>query len=264
MKQKINLHKLTASVLLFSLTNSKIFAQAEWQNWNGITVSAPLTEKLSARLGHTRAYNITNNYENQFNQSSIQVSYDLKKRWDVQSGIQFITPAGSKDTRTRIFIRGAHTVRLAKKINWTNSLRLETNSKNENRFRQRVMLTTRFGLKRRLEILNLAPSIAYTMVYNIGGNPINYYDKEATLLTTQTPDGFHRSRLTINLNSKISDYLSVSLYLMSQREFNLLTPETKKMNVFDPVRNRIQRPFNNYNTIGVTIQFNLEPLINKN
>lgn len=260
----IKIIKNKNSVTLFSLvllSTLNTSAQPEWQNWNGITVSAPVTKKLTARLGHTRAYNITNNYENQFNQTSIQLSYDLKKRWDVQSGIQFITPALSRDTRTRIYIRGAHTVRLANKLNWTNSLRIENNSKNENRFRQRIIYTTRIGLKKRIDFLRLAPSVSYTVFYNIGGNPINYYDKDALVIARQTPDGLHRSRITVNLNSKLSEYFSISVYYMRQQEFNFLASETRKMNVFDPVRNRTLRPFNNFNTIGVTGQFNLETLL---
>jgi Protein of unknown function (DUF2490) len=263
MQAKKNNLKVVLIALFLCLLQSDINAQTEWQNWNGITVSAPLTNKLSVRLGHTRAYNITNNYESQFSQTAIQLSYDLKKRWDVQSGIQFITPAGSRDTRTRIYIRGAHTVRLAKKVMWTNSFRLETNSKSENRFTQRFIYTTRLGLKKRLDFLHLAPSISYSLFYNMGGNPINYYDKAAVLLATQTADGFHRSRFTINLNSKISPYFSLSVYYLRQQEFNLFAADTRAINVFDPVNNRTQRPFNNYNTIGITGQFNLEPLFKK-
>lgn len=263
MKNTPSNHRIIICSFILLVAALKSNAQTEWQNWNGITVSAPITKKLSARLGHTRAYNLSNNYESQFSQTAIQLSYELKKRWDIQSGIQFITPAGSKDTRTRIYVRGAHTVRLAKKINWTNSLRVETNSSNENRFRQRIIYTTRFGLRKRLDFLRLAPSVAYSLFYNIGGNPINYYDKEAVVIARQTPDGLHRSRLTLNLNSKISDYFSVSIYYMRQQEFNLFTPETRKMNIYDPVRNRTLRPFNNYNTIGITGQFNLEPLFKK-
>jgi Protein of unknown function (DUF2490) len=253
---------IIAVILL--LSPSLLQAQTDWLNWNGITVSGSINEKLTARIGHTRAYNLNNGYENVFNQSHLQFTYDLNRRWDLQAGIQLIAPADTNDVRKRIYIRVANTTRLNKKLNWTNSLRIETNSRNENRFRQRIIVSTRLGLRKRLDFMRLSPSVVYSLFYNIGGNPIRYYDKDAQLIARQTPDGFHRSRFTINLNSKINQYLSVSIYYMRQQEFNLFSTETRKINVFDPVRNRILRPFNNYNTIGITANLDIDPLIKKN
>ncbi len=252
---------IVLSVLCFA--GSVTFAQTEWLNWNGVTVSGSLTDRLSARIGHTRAYSLTDKFENVFNQSHFQLSYELTKRWDLQGGLQLISTPDTSNTRTRIFLRAVYTSRISKKVNWTNSFRVETNSKNENRFRQRIILTTRLGLRKRLEFLNLAPSVFYSLFYNIGGGPIRYYDENSQLIARQTPDGLHRSRFTLNLNSKISPYLSISLYYIRQQEFNLLTPATRKMNVYDPVRNRTLRPFNNYNTLGLTAQFNIDPFIKK-
>ncbi|MDX2048897.1 MAG: DUF2490 domain-containing protein [Chitinophagaceae bacterium] len=256
------IRKLTLFTLLcIFITDSN--AQTEWLNWNGITLSGSITEKLSARISHTRAYSINNKYENIFNQSQFQISCELSKKWDVQAGVQLISPADTNNTRTRIFARVAYTSRVSKKMNWTNSIRAEINSKNENRFRQRIIFTTRLGLRKRLDFLNLSPSVAYSLFYNIGGNPVRYYDENAQLIARRTPDGFHRSRFTVNFNSKITKYLSLSLYYMRQQEFNFLSPDTRKMNVYDPVRNRILRPFNNYNTAGFTAQFNIDPLFKK-
>lgn len=251
---------LLQTSLLFLNT---VDAQTEWQNWNGITVSSSLTDKVSAKIGHTRAYSLSDQFKNIFSQSQFQLTYQLNKKWDIQSGIQIIVPDSSKNTRTRIYLRAAYTTRINRKISWTNSVRIETNSKNENRFRQRMIISTRLGLRKRLDLLNMAPSITYSIFYNIGGSPIRYYDENNLLIARQTPDGFHRSRLTLNLNSKITKYLSVSLYYMRQQEFNFLTTATRKINVVDPIRSRIIRPFNNYNTLGITAQFNLDPLIKK-
>lgn len=251
---------LTAGILI--LFSSKAISQTEWQNWNGVNVNASLTKKAGVSVGHTRSYNISEKYKNQFNQTAIQFSYEITKKWDVFGGVQFISPAFKRDVRTRLHVRAAHTMRLSKKVNWTNSLRFETNSKNENRFRQRVAVSTRIGLRKRLDFLNLAPSLSYTLFYNIGGNPINYYDKAGVVLINQTPDGFHRSRITATLNSKINNYLRISLYYMRQQEFNFLTKETRSMNVYDPVKQKISRPFNNFNCIGLTASVSLDPLIN--
>lgn len=260
--QKIKIRTLLIVFLFIQFFNPAI-AQTEWQNWNGLEVQAPVTKKVSLKANHLRAFSITEKYSNVFNQFAFQASYELNKQWDLQSGVQFITPTSSKETRTRIYARAANTIRLTKKINWTNSLRIETNSKTEYRFRQRIIVTTRLGLRKRLDFLNLAPSLSYSLFYNIGGDSIRYYDKDAQLILRQTPNGLHRSRLTLNLNSKVNDYLRVSLYYMRQQEFNFLAPDTRKMNVYDPVRNRTLRPFNNYNTLGLTLQVVLDPFFKR-
>lgn len=239
-----------------------VAAQSDWQNWNAIELQANVAPKIGVELGHLRSYNLKNGYAAIFSQTSFQFKYELSRQWGLQAGLQLLTPDSVKDTRSRIYVRAAHTTRISKKVNWTNSLRIETNSGNENRFRQRIIYTARIGLRKRLDFLNLSPSVAWSMFYNIGGNPIRYYDKNAQLIARQTPDGLHRSRLTINLNSKVNDYLRVSLYYMRQQEFNLFVHDTRKMNVYDPVRNRILRPFNNYNTLGVTAQIVLDQIFN--
>lgn len=236
-------------------------AQREWKNWNGINVQVPVTKKLDFQLGHTRAYNLSDKYRNEFNQTAFQLRYDHSRRWDFSTGLQIIKPVSATESRMRFFIRAAYTTRVFdNKLNWTNSVRLEQNSKNERRFRQRVIVSTRLAPRKRLEFLNLTPSVMYTMFYNIGGSPIRFYDANSVLIDTDTPDGFHRGRFTFNLNSKINDYLRLNVYFMTQTEFNFLSGPTSKMNVYDPVRKRTLRPFDNFNVIGTTLQISLNEL----
>jgi Protein of unknown function (DUF2490) len=236
-------------------------AQAEWQNRNSIAIRASATEKLDLQLNHMWAYDMSNKFQSIFRQTGVQATYELSKRADVSGGMQFLTSSGSTETRTRIFVRGAYTIRVGKELNWTNAIRLETNSKVETRFRNRIGISTRVALRKRMDFLNLTPSISGIIFYNIGGNPIRYYDKDAQLIARQTPDGFHRGRITFNLNSRVNKYLQVNLFYMRQQEFNFLTSDTRKMNVYDPVRNRTLRPFNNFNSIGLSARINLDPLI---
>lgn len=246
--------------LLFSF--AWLQSKAQWQSRNAISVAVSLTDKVDLTASHLRAYDLNNKFNNIFYQSGLQVKYELSKRWDLSGNIQFLTGGASNETRTRAFIRAAHTYRLTKKINWTNSIRLETNSQNENRFRHRIGFATRLGLRKRLDFLNLSPSVTYQLFYNIGGTPIRYYNDSKQLIARQSPDGLHRSRIILNLNSKLNKYLNVSLYYMRQQEFNFLSTDTRKMNVYDPVRNRTLRPFDNFNTIGLSAQINLNPLFN--
>lgn len=251
----------TAILLLLLFVSIQSHAQRELKKWNGITVQAPVTDKLDFQIGHMRSYNLSDKYRNEFNQTAFQLRYDYNRQWDFSAGVQFIKPVSATESRKRIFIRAAHTTRVFdRKLNWTNSVRFEQNSKNERRFRQRIIVSTRLAPRKRLEFLNLTPSAMYTMFYNIGGSPIRYYDAENILIDTDTPDGFHRGRFTFNLNSKINDYLRLNVYFMTQTEFNFLSSATNKMNVYDPVRKRTLRPFDNFNVIGTTLQISLNEL----
>jgi hypothetical protein len=254
--------KSISAALLFMAAGFGANAQTQWKNWNSVNIDVPVIEKLQFRAGHLRAYNISEKYRNEFNQTAFSVNYDLTKRIDITGGVQFIKPTtAGADTRTRIFVRGSYNTKLGRKFRWANSFHAETNSKAETRFRQRIILTTRLALRKRLDFLRLTPSVAYSLFYNIGGNPISYYDETGTRIARQTPDGFHRSRLTFSLNSKINNYFRVTAFVMSQREFNFLSSDTRKMNVFNPVRNRITRPFDNFNVIGLSLNVSLDDLI---
>ena len=253
--------KMISIVCLLTGVSTTLTAQQEWKNWNAVRVEVPITKKLDVEIGHIRSYNISNQYKNDFNQTAFQFQYRQNRKWSFSTGVQFLNPTRSNGTRTRVFLRAAHTTRIIQKqLNWTNSLRVDHNSVNETRFRQRIILGTRLSLRKRVSFLNLSPSVSYNLFYNIGGNSIPYYDADNKLIERSTPDGFHRGRFVANLNSKINDYLQVSVYLMAQREFNFLSSPTNKMNVFDPVRNRIIRPFDNYNVVGFTLGLSLNDL----
>jgi hypothetical protein len=119
-------------------------------------------------------------------------------------------------------------------------------------------LNSRLALRKRLDFLHLLPSASYSLFYNMGGNPIQYYDAETGLATVkQTPDGFHRGRLMLNLNSKISDHFSLSVYYMAQREFNLLTPDARKINIVKPATGKLVRAFDDFNTAGLTLSYDI-------
>lgn len=255
--------KVTLLLTAIALSAINTYAQREWKNWNGITVQIPVVEKLDFQIGHTRAYNLSDKYRNEFNQTAFQLRYDHSRRWDFSTGLQIIKPVSATESRRRFFVRAAYTTRVFdRKFNWTNSVRIEQNSQNERRFRQRVIVSTRLAPRKRLDFLNLTPSVMYTMFYNIGGSPIRYYDANSILIDQDTPDGFHRGRFTLNLNSKINDYLRLNVYFMTQTEFNFLSGTTNKMNVYDPVRKRTLRPFDNFNVIGTTLNVSLHELFN--
>jgi hypothetical protein len=247
-------------ILLCALLVSQV-AIGQWQVWNGLAVKARLTEKIDARLSHFRGFELQPKFNNHFHMTTLSTNIELTKRWEAGTGVMLITPTINNDTRTRFFVRAAYTYRINKGLNWINSVRLETNSANENRFRHRVILASRLGMRRRTDFLAMKASGGFFLFYNIGGSPLKYYDDKGDLMATNTPDGFHRVRLFLNLDFKLSKLLNLDINYFNQNEFNLLTSNTRKMNVPN-ARGRIQRPFDNYNVISASLTVNIDQLIN--
>jgi len=248
------------TLFLSSLFLTLIFsadAQNDLKSWNAAQLDLSLTKKLDLRFGHLRGYNISNGFSSDFNQSSIHLDYDFTKRFSMSTGA-ILGSLSVADGANRFVLRGTYKTPIADVLNWSNSIQGEVHSSNETRYRYRLIYITRLATKKRLDFLRLSPSVSYSLFYNIGGNPIQYYDKNEIPAVRQTPDGFHRGRLSFNLNSRVTKNLSLSVYYMMQREFNLFTDDYHKINVFNPVTGKIVRRFQDYNVIGITLSFDFK------
>lgn len=253
----------TLSICIFFSIAFSGYSQNDLQNWNSLQLTLSILKKLDVRLSHLRAYNISNGYSSDFNQSSVRLDYDFTKRFSMSGGA-VLGSLSAADGANRIVLRGTYRIPIADVINWSNSIQGEIHSSNETRYRNRVVYITRVGTQKRLEFLRLSPSVAYSLYYNIGGNQIQYFDKTGIPTIRQSPDGFHRGRLSINMNSKISKTFSLTLYYMMQREFNLFSNEYHKMNVVNPATGKVIRPFDDYNVIGTTLALNFDVYKKKN
>ena len=246
---------LSAVVLLFAALKS--WSQAEFKNWNSAQANLSFTKKLDLRFSHLRAFDITRGYKSDFNQSSVQLSYDFTKKASIAVGYT-VNGAGSlTDGGNRVSARVGYKVNLVNVLGWSNSIQGEMHSKGETRYHYRFIWSTRISPKKRFDFLNLSPSITYSLFYNIGGNAIQYYDKTGGRAVRQTADGFHRGRLMFNLNSKLTKSFSVSAYYMMQKEFNLFTNEYHRINITKPTTGRVVRAFDNFNVIGLTLLYDI-------
>ena len=249
--------KRTLLTCLFFFGAISAYAQNDLKNWNSLKLNLSLSKKTDVSIGHLRSYNINNGFINDFNQSSVSIDHDFTKRFSVSGGA-VIGGFSSADGANRLTLRSTYKIPVADILNWSNAIQGELHSSAETRYRSRIRYITRLTTKKRLDFLRLQPSVSYSLYYNIGGNPINYYDQNGDFAVKQTPDGFHRGRLSLYLNSKITKNLSVSLYGMMQQEFNLFSDDYHKINVINPVSGKIVRSFNNYNVIGTNATFNFD------
>jgi hypothetical protein len=248
---------LLAAFLVFG-HNPVSAQQKQWQNWNSITIKVPMSKKIDFSLTELGSFTPSNDYSLNFTQTSAALSVDLTRQFSLKFGDQVnYIPGGTNKLRNRIFIRGSFDNKFNRILKAEHSLQAELHGKNETRYRQRFIFINRLTLRHRFSPLNLRPYVSYSLYYNMGGTPIQYYDNTGHATVEQTPDGFHRGRLYAGLNSKISNHVQLSLYYMSQSEFNFLTPEEKKINVLNPSTGMILRPFDDYNVIGLSLHFAL-------
>ncbi|MBL7729202.1 MAG: hypothetical protein JNM68_16015 [Dinghuibacter sp.] len=194
-----------------------------------------------------------------FHQSQIQASYAFGKKTDAALGYIYTAVPGNTNGSGRIFTRFSYTAGIGKRLSWTNGVQAELHDNQQNNYKYRLIYITRLASKKRTGFLKLSPSVSYWLFYNIGGAPVQYYDgKTGKKLVKQTPDGLHRGRLQLSVNSKITGNLSVTIYAMFQREFNWLTPEYRKINFRRPTDGKYIRPFSQFNTAGLTFTYNIK------
>ena len=223
--------------------------------WNNLGLNVPLTDKADLRFSYLRSYKLEEGIKNNFNSFSVRFAYDVTKDWDVRTAFVWRSSPNSEEVRRRLFLQGTHRTRLADVFSWRNGARLEWNSSNENNYRYRVHLFTRIGPRKRLKFLKLSPSVSYTLFYNIGGNPIQYYDEEGDRTVKQAPNGFHRGRVNFRLNSRVTRHLRLTVNYMIQREFNFLVGEYREINVVNPRNGKVRRRFRNYEVIGFSVSY---------
>lgn len=249
--------RIAVTAFFLLLLPAAVQSQTNWRSWASAGVNISFTKKLDLRLSHLRSYNLQDSFTNNFNQTSASLEYDLTKKLSLSGGAMLTQLPASGNSTQRYYARGTYKISVADMLTWSNALQAELHSANETRFRNRFVYITRISNKRRFSFAKLSLAASYWLYYNMGGNAIRYYDKTGAVISRQSPDGLHRSRLYLNANSKLTKNLSVSLYYMRQQEFNLFTPETRKLNIINPSTGKISRAFDNYNVAGITLSYNI-------
>jgi hypothetical protein len=252
-------------ILIFSFlllgTRQESFGQYETRLWNSFSVGAPLTDNLSIKASYLKSLDLSGpEVQTSFNWYSFRLGYQINKDWAVDFGTAWMNLPNSNRTTNRVFVEGNHRIKLDKTFSLRNSLQFERHNDQEERFDYRFIFSSRIGLRKRLDFLKVAPSLSYSLFYNIGGAPIRYFNEQGEEFARDAANGLHRGRIMANFNFKLSDPLRLSVYYLNQHEFNLVLSETNKINVLNPNNGRIQRPFNNQHIIGVSLSYQFKGL----
>ncbi|MFL0684868.1 MAG: DUF2490 domain-containing protein [Algoriphagus aquaeductus] len=234
-------------------------AQYETRIWNSYSVVMPLQKDLSLRGTYMKSLAISESpVKTSFNWYSLRLNYKYNKDWNFELGGAWMGLPGRDRTTFRTMVEGTHRMVLNKKFVLRNSLQLEAHNDQEPRFDYRAIYSSRLGLRKRLDLLKVAPSITYSLFYNLGGDPIRYFNDRGEQIARKAANGLHRGRIMANFNFKVSDPIRLSVYYINQHEFNLVFSETNKINVLNPTNGRIQRPFNNQHILGISLSYQLK------
>lgn len=255
--------KITLGIALsVILTQQQVQAQYEARVWNNFGISAPLTKKLSARVSYLKSFSFTDHaFETSFNWYAFRLNYDYNRDWDFSIGSAWMNLPTANRTTFRVMAEGTHRIKLDRRFVLRNSLQLESHNEQENRFDYRFIYSARIGLRKRLDFLNVAPSLTYGLFFNVGGDPLRYFNEQGEQIARKSSNGFHRGRLMANFNFKISDPIRLSVFYTNQHEFNLGVSKTNEINVLNPNTGRIQRRFNNQHIIGFSLSFQLKGIV---
>jgi hypothetical protein len=259
----MKISKIQYLILLMAFWSSPQLAHGQYETriWNSYSIGAPLTENLSVKGSFMKSLDLSGQeIETSFNWYALKLGYQINRDWTLDFGTAWMHLPSAGRTTNRIFVEGTHRLNLDKKFVLRNSLQFESHNDQEPRFDYRFILSSRLGLRKRLDFLNVAPSLTYNLFYNIGGAPIRYFNEQGEEFAREAASGFHRGRITANFNFKLSDPIRLSLYYMNQHEFNLVLSQTNKINVLNPNTGRIQRPFNNQHIIGIALSYQFKGL----
>lgn len=144
------------------------------------------------------------------------------------------------------------------KVRFFNTLAIEYFSKQETKYRARLIYTLKAQSKKRKKLgkhLKVAPYIACRIYYNIGGEPIKQYQISNEIVEEKVPYGFHRARVYLGLSSRIKSSCFLSFYSIFQQEFNTYFSRNHAINILNPETGKINRPFNNYIAVGASFRY---------
>ncbi len=249
-------HTIIACVFGISCTAGLQAQNNEWRARTGVSLKVPITKKLDAKISHQRSFEATDHFKSRMNSVGIRATYELDKRADVVAGAVWLQNPRRNSSISKVFAGIRYESRLGDWLAWKNGIQAETFSRPTGKFKHRVIISSKIGLRKRMDFLNLSPSVGYALYYNIGGKDLQYYDGNKRPAVKQSPDGFHRGRFNVTLSSRVNKHLSLSLYYFNQHEFNFIAGEYRRIHVERP-NGKITRRFNNYNAAGITMNITI-------
>ncbi len=156
----------------------------------------------------------------------------------------------------RISLKGSHFWKLHN-YQWKNSLTAEWFFPQLSKYEYRFIWTSRFYGPAVLPWKG-KPYLQGQLYYYLNGKPLKYYDANGDWVVTQSPNDFHRYRISLGARFKPTRSLRLSIYYTLQREFNTGLRENRDINVPNRSGSKIRYAFNDYSVLGLSLTFKLD------
>lgn len=236
----------------------------DFKHWYLSSLTLRMSPSTSLTLGHLSSFDVEG-YQHKFQQSRVILNQKLSDSWTLSGGYSYSIIRGSRSNTPyhRLEAQLAHRLELGP-FRLSNRIRAEKYFPQLAKFGSRYVYTQKWSYYNRNWPLRFSPFMKHQLFYYQGGKEINYWlpsdeieEGEEPFITNAT-NGLHRYRLTLGARMRLHTRLYLSLFYTYQREFNTgLSPYTA-LNVPNESGSRIQRPFNNYSLLGLSLAYTLK------
>jgi hypothetical protein len=218
-----------------------------------------LNEKVHLQVGELFSFK-TGTYNLQFTQFKLGGSYRFTER--ISSDIYF-KPMLFKGSSRDIWYQ-----RLSASFNYRstiftlplkNTLTAEWFSPQLQKYRYRFIYSIKLYFKNKFLPLRATPYLRGQLYYYLDGKPLNYWDENGeTLLARNSPNDFHRYRLSAGIRFRPAKHFYVTLYYIQQEEFNTTFTKYRQLNILNKSQTAIKYPFNDYQVLGLSLTYYLK------
>lgn len=255
--------KFKKSFLFFSLFFSSTFIYSQdlapgFKIWNSAGIDCELNNKLSFKYGHLLGMN-ANPFGIQFTQLDAEFLYKKGEHFTIGMGYKasYLKTSSSYTKYNRLYNELIFRHKLFK-LPIKHSITSEFYFPRLPKYRYRFIYSFNYYFKNDFLPLKITPYIKGELQYYLGGAPISYYNADSLLIVKQSPNDFHRFRLSVGVTSKPFPNMRATFYYMYQQEFNTNLTQNRGINVLSKDKTYFKQPFNNYHVIGLELEFDIK------
>ena len=256
--------------LSFSLSWGQDLSE-DFKNWYIVNFNLRVSKKTTIKVSQLSSFD-SKGYKMKFGQSSLSISNKLSKDWKIGGGYSFslIKGTSSSSVYHRAHANLTHGFKLGK-FKFSNTLQFEKYFPKLQKFGSRLVVTNKVSYRNNNWPLKLSPYVKNQFYYYKGGKEITYWLDEFELMESQeldeeesensieqSPNGWHRYRITGGVRMKISKPIALSIFFTKQIEFNTGLSPYREINVPNQSGTSIKRKFNNYSLLGLSLTYTLK------
>lgn len=227
--------------------------------WESVGLEWEINKKLSLKFNEMLAFNTRKGNILQFGQADFGVNYRPSKL--VELAVGYKPSVFSLSGGTTLYSRVYNDVMLRHKL-FTLPVKHTITSEfffpSLPKYQYRFSYSMNYYFKNKFLPFKMTPYIKGEMYYYLGGSKNTYYDGLGNKIVKQRPNDFHRYRIGGGITSKPLPYLRATIYYLHQQEFNTNLTKNRGINVPNKDGTIIRDPFNNYNVIGLELEFTIK------